>query len=110
MTDVTVYGFPISTFVNIVRLVLTYKNVAFDFHDLEPEMGGPRHLSLHPFNRVPILDQAGFRIYETSAIAIYVDEAFEGNLTATEGLAPARQDVSMDQCSKQLLHVLSFKP
>lgn len=56
MTDVTVYGFPISTFVNIVRLVLTHKYVAFDFHDLEPEMGGPSHLSLHPFNRAPILD------------------------------------------------------
>src|SRR6266850_932306 len=56
MTDVTVYGFQISTFVNIVRLVLTHKEVAFDFHDLEPEMGGPSHLSLHPFNRVPILD------------------------------------------------------
>ncbi len=78
MADVTVYGFPISTFVNIVRLVLTHKNVAFDFHDLEPEMGGPSHLSLHPFNRVPILDHAGFRIYETSAIALYVDQAFAG--------------------------------
>jgi glutathione S-transferase len=78
MTDVIVYGFPISTFVNIVRLVLTYKNVAFDFHDLEPEMGGPAHLALHPFNRVPILDHAGFRVYETSAIALYVDEAFDG--------------------------------
>ncbi len=60
MADVTVYGFPISTFVNIVRLVLTHKEVAFDFHDLEPEMGSPTHLSLHPFNRVPILDHAGF--------------------------------------------------
>lgn len=78
MTDVTVYGFPISTFVNIIRLVLTHKDVAFDFHDLEPEMGGPTHLSLHPFNRVPILDHAGLRIYETSAIALYVDEAFTG--------------------------------
>src|SRR6266849_5287902 len=64
MADVTVYGFPISTFVNIVRLVLTHKEVAFDFHDLEPKMGSPSHLALHPFNRVPILDHAGFRIYE----------------------------------------------
>ncbi len=45
MADVTVYGFPISTFVNIVRLVLTHKNVAFDFCDLEPDMGSPGHLA-----------------------------------------------------------------
>lgn len=88
MTDVTVYGFPISTFVNIIRLVLTHKNVVFDFHDLEPEMGGPTHLSLHPFNRVPILDHAGFRIYETSAIALYVDEAFAGPALQPKELRP----------------------
>ena len=90
MTVVTVYGFPISTFVNIVRFVLTHKNVAFDFHDLEGEMGSPSHLALHPFNRVPILDHAGFRIYETSAIALYVDEAFAGVVAmAFQGVAPA---------------------
>ena len=43
MADVTVYGFPISTFVNIVRLVLTHKNVAFDFCDLEPDMDRHRN-------------------------------------------------------------------
>lgn len=78
MTDVTVYGFPISTYVNVVRLVLTHKEVPFEFHDLEGEMGGPSHLALHPFGRVPILDHAGFKLYETSAIAVYVDEAFTG--------------------------------
>jgi len=78
MADVTVYGFPVSTYVNIIRLVLTEKGVAFDFQDLEPDMGQARHLALHPFNRVPILEHGGFRIYETSAIALYADEAFEG--------------------------------
>jgi glutathione S-transferase len=78
MNDVIVYGFPVSTFVNIVRLVLTHKNVPFDFHDLEPDMGGRNHLLLHPFNRVPILAHRGFRLYETSAIALYVNDAFEG--------------------------------
>lgn len=78
MADVTVYGFPVSTYVNIVRLVLTEKGVPFRFHDLEPEMGQAAHLALHPFNRVPILEHDGFRIYETSAIALYADEAFDG--------------------------------
>ena len=38
MSDPIVYGFPRSTFVNIVRLILTYKDVAYSFHDLEPVM------------------------------------------------------------------------
>jgi glutathione S-transferase len=86
MADVTVYGFPVSTYVNIVRLVLTHKGVAYDFHDLEPEMGGASHLALHPFNRVPILDHAGFRLYETAAIALYVDEMFAGPSLQPKGV------------------------
>ena len=76
--DPIVYGFPRSTYVNIVRLILTHKDVPYVFHDLEPVMGKPEHLALHPFNRVPILRHGDFTLYETSAIAAYVDEAFDG--------------------------------
>jgi glutathione S-transferase len=76
MSDLVVYGFPRSTFVNIVRMVLTYKDVPYRFHDLEPEMGKPGHLALHPFNRVPILRHGDFTLYETSAIVTYLDETF----------------------------------
>ncbi len=78
MSEPIVYGFPRSTYVNIVRLILTHKDVAYSFHDLEPVMGKPEHLALHPFDRVPILRHGDFTIYETSAIASYVDEAFAG--------------------------------
>jgi glutathione S-transferase len=76
MSDPIVYGFPRSTFVHIVRLLLTHKGVPYTFHDLEPDMGKPAHLRLHPFDRVPILRHDDFTLYETSAIAGYVDEAF----------------------------------
>jgi len=78
MGEPIVYGFPRSTFVNIVRLILTHKDVAYSFHDLEPVMGQREHLALHPFNRVPILKHGDLTVYETSAIASYVDEAFGG--------------------------------
>jgi len=68
MTQVIVHGFQRSTYVNMVRLVLTHKNVPFAFNDLESVMGTPAHLALHPFNRVPILEHDGFRVYETIAI------------------------------------------
>src|SRR4029077_4226188 len=78
MGDPIVYGFPRSTYVNIVRLILTHKDVAYSFHDLEPVMSQREHLALHPFNRVPILKHDDLTVYETSAIASYVDEAFGG--------------------------------
>ncbi|GLR84243.1 glutathione S-transferase family protein [Bradyrhizobium iriomotense] len=78
MSETVVYGFPRSTFVNIVRLVLTHKDVPYTFQDLEPVMGKAEHLALHPFNRVPIFRHDDFIIYETSAIVSYIDEMFEG--------------------------------
>lgn len=78
MSTVTVYGFQRSTYVNIVRLVLTAKGVPFSFHDTESEMYSPEHLQRHPFNRVPVLRHGDFWLYETSAIVQYVDEAFDG--------------------------------
>ena len=91
MPDLIVYGFPRSTFVNIVRLVLTHKDVAYEFHDLEPVMGKSEHLALHPFNRVPILRHSDFIVYETNAIVAYIDEAFEGeSLTPQDPRGRAR--------------------
>jgi glutathione S-transferase len=78
MPSVTLFGFPRSTYVQIAGLVLTHKEVPYEFHDLEPEMGRPTHLALHPFDRVPILRHGDFTVYETSAITAYADEAFDG--------------------------------
>src|SRR5689334_7892734 len=93
MSDPIVYGFPRSTYVNIVRLVLTYKDVPYAFHDLEPVMGKSEHLALHPFNRVPIFRHDDFTVYETSAIVSYIDEAFAGpKLTPEDIRARARMN------------------
>jgi glutathione S-transferase len=93
MSDPIVYGFPRSTFVNIVRLILTHKDVPYTFHDLETVMGKQEHLTLHPFNRVPILRHGDFTVYETSAIVSYIDEAFAGpKLTPADVRARGRMN------------------
>jgi glutathione S-transferase len=92
--DPIVYGFPRSTYVNIVRLILTHKDVPYIFHDLEPVMGKAEHLALHPFNRVPILRHGDFTVYETSAIASYIDDAFDGPRLTPKG---ARERARMNQ-------------
>ena len=78
MSDVTVFGFQRSTYVNVVRLVLGEKGVPFRFHDTEDEMYTAEHLTRHPFGRAPALRHDDFMLYETSAIVAYVDEVFDG--------------------------------
>ena len=84
MSEVTLYGFPRSVYVQVAGIVLTHHEVAYAFYHLETEMNTPAHLSLHPFERVPILRQDDFTLYETSAIVGYVDEVF-GSCRLTPG-------------------------
>jgi glutathione S-transferase len=93
MSDVTLFGFPRSTYVQIPGLVLTHKEVAYTFHDLETEMNGPSHLALHPFERVPILKHGDFTVYETAAIVAYIDDVFAANpLTPADPQRRARMN------------------
>src|SRR3954452_899110 len=94
MSEPIVFGFPRSTFVHIVRLILTHKAIPYTFDDLEPEMGKPAHLALHPFNRVPILRHGDFTLYETSAIVTYIEDSFRGPPWAPKD---ARQRGRMNQ-------------
>ena len=94
MSDVTLFGFPRSVYVQMAGIVLTHKEVPYAFHDLETEMNTPSHVALHPFERVPILRHGDFMVYETAAIVRYVDDAFDGpKLTPGD----ARQRARMNQ-------------
>jgi glutathione S-transferase len=93
MSDVTLFGFPRSTYVQIAGLVLTHKEVPYAFHDLETEMNTASHVVLHPFERVPILRHGDFTVYETAAITSYVDDAFDGpKLTPADPRRRARMN------------------
>jgi glutathione S-transferase len=76
-----VYGADYSVYVRIVRLVLEEKGIDYELVpvDIFAADGIPGwYFDHHPFGRIPAFEHDGFRLYETSAIACYVDEAFDG--------------------------------
>ncbi|MER9968509.1 glutathione S-transferase family protein [Mesorhizobium sp. M0060] len=76
-----VYGADYSVYVRIVRLVLEEKGVGYELVpvDVFAADGIPGWYFEHqPFGRIPAFEHDGFRLYETGAIARYVDEAFDG--------------------------------
>lgn len=78
----TLLGDPRSTFTRSARMALEEKGIAYT---LEPH--APRDDAIgaiHPFHRIPAYRQGDFRLYETSAIARYVDETFPGPKLAPE--------------------------
>lgn len=76
-----VYGADYSVYVRIVRLALEEKGIDYELVpvDVFASEGIPAwYLDHHPFGRIPALEHDGFRLFEASAIARYVDEAFAG--------------------------------
>ena len=59
----------------------------------------PAHRTLHPFAKIPILDDGGFRVYETRAINRYLDARLDGaDLWPTDPQAAARADQWLGVC------------
>jgi len=76
MKHVELFGFAQSTFVRTARMACIEKRVE---HQLKPlEFRADSHRALHPFLRMPVLRSGELVLYETLAIATYVDDAFDG--------------------------------
>jgi glutathione S-transferase len=75
------YGAAYSVYTRIARLAFEEKGVPYRLVETDIFASGgplPEYLRRHPFGRIPALDHDGFVLYETAAIARYVDEAFPG--------------------------------
>jgi glutathione S-transferase len=91
---VHLHGYRYSVYTRIARLVLLAKRVEHRTVEVDPfrELS-KAHLRLHPFGRVPALTHGAFELFETGAIARYVDRAFDGPPLQPEGaVALARMD------------------
>jgi glutathione S-transferase len=96
------FGAPYSVYVRIVRLALAEKGVAYRLEEIDIfAPGGPPAEYLtrrHPFGRIPAFEHDGFHLYETGAIARYIDEAFAGlalQPSAPHGRARMNQIISV---------------
>lgn len=76
-----VYGAAFSVYVKAVRLVLEEKGVDYELHEVDPfAADGPpaEHLERHPFGKIPAFEDGRVRLFESEAIARYIDDAYPG--------------------------------
>lgn len=90
---VLLHGYRFSVYTRVAQLVLIEKGVGFQSQEVnpfDPEQANTL-AKLTPFGRVPILDHDGQCLYETLAIAQYVNDAFDGpDLIPSDPMAKAR--------------------
>ncbi|KAI0644282.1 glutathione S-transferase [Trametes meyenii] len=98
------YGNPHSTCTNRVRTVLEelsvpYELVVIDFG--KGEHKAPEFVAVQPFGQVPYLDDDGFKVYESRAIARYIALKYGG----IGKLIPAQSDVKKTALFEQAASV-----
>ena len=77
MSNITVHGIPGSPFLRSVEIALKEKDVPYQLRAMSPaDMKTCEHLERHPFGRIPMFEQDGFRLYETQAIIRYLEDIF----------------------------------
>ncbi len=84
MSDVILYGYAMSTFVRTVRMVCVEKGIEYELEGVD--LASEAYRRIHPFGKMPALRHGDFVLYETSAIARYLDEAFDGFALVPQGL------------------------
>lgn len=90
-TSVIVHGYHISVYNRIVQMTLRQKGVAYTSVEINPFSNAvpESYREMHPFGRVPVLVHGEFQIYETAAIARYIDQAFDGPPLIPDEAKPA---------------------
>lgn len=79
MNELILHGFSVSPFVRSARIALIEKEVDYHFNEVGfDHLATDEYAKLNPFQKMPVLQQENFVIYETPAILGYIDEVFDG--------------------------------
>lgn len=76
MSAIIFHSQPMSVYLWTASLVAAEKGVPWSVNAIEP--GSAEHRRLHPFAKSPVLQHGAIFVYETLAIAHYIDAAFDG--------------------------------
>ena len=103
----TIYGFPPSTYTQTALMTAAEAGVDVELRPLEFKKAS--HLTLHPYGKMPAFEHDGVRLFETLAIATYLDRVFGGSkLTPTDPVAHANMlqwiSVAIDYAYEDLVN------
>ena len=85
MAEVTIIGFPQSTYVRTVRMACEEKGVSYELEGRD--FGSEELKAIHPFSKIPALKHGDVEVWETSAICRYIDDAFDGPALSPSSVA-----------------------
>jgi len=85
MADIIFHSLEESAYLWTAMQVADEKGVSYEIAPIV--LHSPEHLKLHPFGKMPVLQHGKLLLYETAAIAHYIDKAFAGPALQPEDAA-----------------------
>jgi len=76
MAALQIIGVPQSNFVRVVRMAAHEKGVPYEFIPAAPH--SPEVKEIHPAGKIPVMRHGDVTLFESRAIAHYIDEHFDG--------------------------------
>ncbi|MFM9938084.1 MAG: glutathione S-transferase family protein [Hyphomicrobiaceae bacterium] len=76
MPDLEIIGVPFSNYVRSIRMLCEEKGVAYTLTPSRPHT--PEVLAIHPAGQIPVARHGDLALFETKAIATYIDKTFPG--------------------------------
>ena len=76
MTTPEIIGSVRSTYIWAIRLLCDENGIAYTL--TETPLRAPEILAIHPFGKMPVLRHDGVELFESKAIATYLDHSFGG--------------------------------
>jgi glutathione S-transferase len=76
MAELEIIGVPLSNYVRSVRMLCEEKGVAYKLNPVRPQT--PEVAAIHPAGQVPCMRHGDLTLFESQAIATYIDKAFPG--------------------------------
>jgi len=100
---ITVHSIPGSPYGRVVLATCIEKTAPYRLKPIVPGAHRqPAHLALHPFGRIPAIEDGDFRLYETQAIARYIDAVYG----APRALTP--KDPKLEARMNQVIGVIDW--
>lgn len=76
MSELEIIGVPFSNYVRSLRMLCEEKGVAYKLNAVRPHT--PEVTAIHPAGQIPCMRHGDVALFESKAIATYIDKAFPG--------------------------------
>jgi glutathione S-transferase len=76
MAKVEIYGVPRSNYTRVVRMVCEEKGIDYELKQAPPH--SPEVTAIHPCGKIPVMRHGDLALFESKAIATYLDRSFPG--------------------------------